>query len=365
MRLLKNMSTKLMQSFVLLALISQSVFAEDVEIVGSLQQVLKKSNIDSALEVKLFAPAKSEKVIQLLQVQLSAEAKAQLQSRAATASKHTQQFAPAAASMANAAVPDNVQLAMNNVPVLDQGVHGTCVTFAVTGALDAAIQKGDYISQLCHLQLGTYLEKHGYGLSGWDGAYPIDVINQIQQYGVMNKQDQVNFGCGGLTQYPTYSNPKSFIDPETYSTHSELIFGKSVNWSDVYNRRNAVNTLDSVKEALNAGDRLVFATLIPSTDLGFVGAVGKYKTWFYKDTWLLTPAVLEGLDDVDAAHEMIITGYDDNAVATDDNGKKHKGLLTLRNSWGTSVGDYGEFYMSYDYFKLLAYDVKRISPASN
>jgi C1A family cysteine protease len=52
---------------------------------------------------------------------------------------------------------------------------------------------------------------------------------------------------------------------------------------------------------------------------------------------------------------------DDNAVAVDTHGKNHNGLLILRNSWGTSVGDYGEFYMSYDYFKLLAFDITRFS----
>lgn len=93
-----------------------------------------------------------------------------------------------------------------------------------------------------------------------------------------------------------------------------------------------------------------------------MGAVGKHNTWIYKDTWLLTPEILNGLENTKSVHEMIIAGYDDNAVGVDDRGINHKGLLILRNSWGTSVGDWGEFYMSYDYFKLLAFDVTRFSP---
>lgn len=57
---------------------------------------------------------------------------------------------------------------------------------------------------------------------------------------------------------------------------------------------------------------------------------------------------------------MIITGYDDNAIAVDADGQPHHGLLTLRNSWGEAVGDHGNFYMSYDYFKILAIEVQRI-----
>src|SRR5262245_37425480 len=47
-------------------------------------------------------------------------------------------------------LPSKIDLGMNRVPVLDQGRHGSCVTFAVTAALDAELGKGDYISQLCN-----------------------------------------------------------------------------------------------------------------------------------------------------------------------------------------------------------------------
>lgn len=357
---------KFITALALVSVITQGAFAEDVTIIGSIKHTLKQADNDSTSEHKTLSSTNPEKVIQLLQVELSNDEKQLLATRSQNALTHTQQFSFQASITNNSLTPEKVQLGMNNVPVLDQGIHGTCVTFAITGAIDAVIGKGDYISQLCNLQLGTYLENHGSGLSGWDGSYPIYVINQIEQYGVINKDTQRTFGCGGLTQYPTYSahNASSFMEPEVYSSKSELIFGKSVNWSEAYDRSNPEQTLNDVKQALSEGDRLVFATLLPRTDLGFVGAVGRHNTWFYKDSWVLTPAIIAGIDNVESAHEMIITGYDDNATATDDNGKKHKGLLTLRNSWGASVGDYGEFYMSYDYFKLLAYDVKRISRPS-
>jgi C1A family cysteine protease len=59
-------------------------------------------------------------------------------------------------------------------------------------------------------------------------------------------------------------------------------------------------------------------------------------------------------------HELVVTGYDDKAVAYDQEGRKHQGLLILRNSWSDEVGDHGEYYMSYDYFKMYVMEVQEI-----
>ncbi|MCE0723102.1 MULTISPECIES: C1 family peptidase [Legionella] len=350
------------QALIFAALVINGAYAQDITVVGTLKQTLKQAPANLSRK----SLVNEEKSIQLLQVHLSDEVRNLLTNRAQDALAHTHQFAYASSNRAASPIPNHVQLGMNNVPVLDQGIHGTCVTFAVTAALDATMTKGDYISQLCHLQLGSYLEKHGYGLSGWDGSYASYVIDQMEQYGIVNKIKQLKFGCGGMKYYPTYTDhdPESFMDPEQFSSLSEFIFGKEVNWSDVFQKTDPAKNLNDVKQALSAGDRLVFAVLLPRTDLGTVGAVGKYKTWIYKDTWVLTPEIIADVDYVEAAHEMVITGYDDNAVAVDNHGVKHKGLLFLRNSWGTSVGDDGEFYMSYDYFKLLSFDITRFSRTS-
>lgn len=351
---------KSMQALAVSSLLLNGAYAEDVAIVGTLKQTLKQENTKSLQKV----PGSEEKTIQLLHVQLSDEAKSLLASRAQDALAHPHQFAKKNSYKVISSIPNNVTLGMSNVPVLDQGIHGTCVTFAVTAAIDAAMTKGDYISQLCNLQLGSYLEKQGYGLSGWDGSYATNVIEQMNQYGIINKVKQLKYGCGGMKNYPTYSDHQSYMEPEKFSALSEPIIGKEVNWSDMFQKNDPEKNLNDVKQALYAGDRMVFAVLLPRTDLGTAGAVGKYKTWFYKDSWVLTPEIIKGAENVDAAHEMVITGYDDNAVAVDNHGVKHKGLLLIRNSWGTSVGDNGEFYMSYDYFKLLAFDITRFSRVS-
>ncbi|KTD04792.1 C1 family peptidase [Fluoribacter gormanii] len=347
--------TSLIQVTILTFLIIKGAISGDVHLIGSIKHTIQPTAESSSN----YNGLNNKKVIQLLKIELSDEAKKLLVRRIKDIATDRSQ---APLSLLNTETPKMVQLAMNHVPVLDQGPHGTCITFAITGALDAVIGQGDYISQLCHLQLGNYLEQHGYAMSGWDGNYPIAVINQIEQYGIVNKEKQTTIGCGGLTEYPNHSNkkPDSFIDPKEYSTMNELIFGKIVNWSNIYWRISSAWTLNEVKEALRSGDRSVFAIMLPRLDLGVVGAVGNYKT--KNDTWLITSDVLVGLPNIQAAHGMIITGYDDNAVAVDNYGKKHTGLLTLRNSWGSNMGNNGEFYMSYDYFRLLTYDVRRFSP---
>ena len=57
---------------------------------------------------------------------------------------------------------------------------------------------------------------------------------------------------------------------------------------------------------------------------------------------------------------MIITGYDNDAITVDDEGQKHQGLLTLRSSWGKDAGDQGNFYMSYDYFRVFVLEAQQI-----
>ena len=77
------------------------------------------------------------------------------------------------------------------------------------------------------------------------------------------------------------------------------------------------------------------------------------------DTWALTPELSVPPYEV-GGHEMVIYGYDDNAVAYDKDGNAHVGLLTLRNSWSSNNGDNGDYYMTYDYFKKYANEVQAV-----
>ena len=195
------------------------------------------------------------------------------------------------------------------------------------------------------------------------------VLHQLQTFGMVNKGAQQQQGCGGLTEYPlqTTADPTSEMTLQDYHALSSPVDASHVDWSallDVYrvfvDKVDSNTTLKEVISALNAGDRLTFGVLLFSTDKGIAGAVGKHRV--ENDTWVLSNDIIQDIKNQGdfGGHEMIITGYDNQATAIDNNGKSHKGLLTLRNSWGPNVADQGNFYMSYDYFKALTIEVQRI-----
>jgi len=258
-------------------------------------------------------------------------------------------------------LPATVDLGMNNVPVLNQGYHGSCVTFALTAAIDAALGKGDYISQLCQLELGSYLQYKGYLMSGWSGTWARQVYDQMLRFGIVSKKDiQKMQGCAGVKEYPVKSlNEGNIMTPEEYRYVSEDIseFIYPLTHMDIIGRlENGENqevverTFNNIKTALAKGDRITFGTilmLVMNPDCE-AGACVTYKG--KHDTWALSNEVENG-GAMPAGHAMIITGYDDNATVTEKNGKSHKGLFMLRNSWGADVGDKGNYYMTYEYFK--------------
>lgn len=329
-----------------------------------------------------LAKAPALKKISLERVELSEEAKNYLASQADKPSDILFSTADAALT----ALPPKVSLGMNNVPVLDQGQHGTCATFADTGAIDAARGNTDYISQLCNLELGAYLEeqdkkkglKYPYP-SGWDGTLNEIVLAQIQKYGIVSMQTQREKGCGNsqrvLKEYPLISQsdqgvPMSDTD---FARVSEPIM-KDIYWRVILEAENAYTSktnkdkiLNKVKQALVNGNRVVFGTLLDDKDaLNEVnGATGTYMN-AANDSWVVSPKIRRDLKAkiINAGHAMIITGYDDNAeiIGSDPKKRHHKGVLTLRNSWSDRAGNKGEYYMSYEYFKLLAMEAAEISP---
>ena len=356
---------KLVRWTFLLMLSSAAAVAEDIKVVGGVDLSIQPPSKSFSLR----ATSKFDTVrhITLLKVELSDKARQKFERRANDAVLKANNTVLASTSA------KKVQLGMGNVPVLDQGAYGSCVMFAATAAVDAVINKGDYISQLCLLQLGRYLENNAYNPSGWNGSLGSVVLNQMSVFGLVSKAKQTANGCGGLTEYPPRNAggdilPGTEMMPVDYHALSEPMDDDVVAWSpvlDIYqvilDNHNPNTTLSQVKAVLSAGDRLIFVVLLPAVDKGLAGAVGKYHA--ANDSWLLTPEIVDDLnfaDEFPAAHEMVITGYDDDAVAVDDHGRSHKGLFTLRNSWGANIGDKGNFYMSYDYFKTLAMEVQRI-----
>jgi hypothetical protein len=266
-----------------------------------------------------------------------------------------------------------VNLGMNDVPVFNQGVHGSCVVFAVTAALDAALNSGDYISQLCSLQLGKYLQAHGFSNSCWNGGIGSDFLYELEHFGFMNKSDQRQYTCGGLSEYPMVENDTAqAMSLEDFHQHAQSLEQNHVSWTSILDAKHfneseyqVSNLINQIKEALNQGDRVVFGVILMDYEKGLIGAVGKHKV--FNDTWLITPEIIQDIkiNPQFAGHEMVIIGYDDQAIARDDHERLHQGLFKLRNSWGDRIGDQGDFYMSYDYFKTMMVEAQRIKLIPN
>lgn len=364
---------KLLKMALALMVMSSSLEAQDINITGTISRTLKIPMVRSS--TTRFSPmhlSEQTKQIKLLRVELSEKSKQLFANKAQHALAHTKEFSNNALYMSEK-FPAKVQLGMNGVPVLNQGNHGSCVVFAITAAVDAVLNKGDYISQLCQLQVGNYLAASGYIPSGWNGTIGRFVLGQMESTGIVNKQDQATQGCGGLMEYPINGDdPESAMTLDEFHQLSEPFDHETVSWwtlldlFDVATERvDTSATLAEVKKSLLNGDRVAFGVLLLDFEYGLMGAVGKKGAVY--DSWVLTPEIARDvyLRPFFGGHEMVITGYDDNAVAIDDKGRPHKGLLTLRNSWGDQVGDQGNFYMSYDYFVLLVIEAQRIHNAIN
>lgn len=259
-------------------------------------------------------------------------------------------------------------LGMNGVPVLDQGAWGSCVTFAVTAALDAnyGLYDNNQISQLCDLELGLTLQTAGEE-GGWDGANGSDILQQIAQYGYLTQGYEHHYGCGGLSSYPIYSDnhgsamsirsfQKASPDRRFSDSDWQEILGENISDAEFIRQlEHPELTLADVKAAIRRGHRVAIGIILNDT-VGDAGAVGTYKG--YRDTWILNDQVESAIerDDELGGHELVVTGFDDGciSVSDDSDAKQVCGYLVARNSWTSLAGDRGDYYISYDYFKYLS-----------
>ncbi|MBX9836879.1 MAG: C1 family peptidase, partial [Silvanigrellaceae bacterium] len=221
-----------------------------------------------------------------------------------------------------------------NVPVLDQGAHGTCVTFAATAALNAKIKQGDYIDQQCSLALNKFL-----GNDYWNGAYTaVQILEPLKKYGIIPKNQ-----CFGTK----YAKTSQKVSPTQYMTKSDKSYAGQITYH--YTEKASA---DVVKATLKAGYRVAIGTALADTsdpisvngfDVKIKGSSGNYDggLWACKQPGNST----NYCDDQNAGHEVVIIGYDDKQQ-----------LFKIRNSWGTYAGEKGNYYMSYAFFNAMVMD---------
>lgn len=323
--------------------------------------------LDGVVEVTLESSQQSENsqplIFELPHYQLSKSALNRLKEQLVSYQKYGTAY-----GIQPVDLPRHANVGMNGTPVLNQGRHGSCVTFAITAAINAVLGAGDYISQLCNLELGSQLAIVGkQPYSGWNGNYGTLVLEQIEQYGAISQNYQKLYGCAGVKEYPLkdakdLGNPMSEAE---FTAHSVDI-SKLYSWEILFFNEGwfapevDLNSLIiKVKQELAKGNILTFGVLL-DTKLGHAGAMGQHHVPY--DTWMLTPQiVMDGMDNpLTAGHDLVITGYDDDAVVSDAQGNSNKGIFFLRNSWSSLAGDNGNYYVSYDYFKYLTQEVHLI-----
>lgn len=302
-------------------------------------------------------------IFKLPTFELSAHAKQAIHKQLSSFPKNKVNLTPFSTEL-----PRKVKLGMQLTPVLNQGYHGSCVTFAVTGALNALLGAGDYISQLCSLELGSYLAIHDKAnASGWNGSFSAWVLQQITDYGVISKNYQKLNGCADVREYPLEdeTNEGKPMTESEFLAHS-IPISNLMDWMPVLDEEEAFSekvdmnqVIMTMKEELAKGNRMTLGLLL-DVYVGDAGAVGSHHVM--NDTWMLTPEIIQDAmnDNINAGHELIVTGYDDDAEVTDNNGQTSRGVFILRNSWSELAGDQGDYYVTYDYVKFLALGVTAI-----
>jgi len=218
-----------------------------------------------------------------------------------------------------------LDLGMSNVPVLDQGAEGTCVTFATTAALDALLGEGDFISQQCTLELNVALG-NDYWNGAWQGA---EIIDPLQKYGVVSQQN-----CPD--KYPKSS---AKIDLKTYSSlvsgpESAVISGVEYEYFENAN-------LDAVKRAIDQGHRVLIGFRVYA--YANEAVMGFNVNGYRGGLWACQQGKSQNYcKNSNAGHEVVVVGYDSDQQ-----------LLKIRNSWGAGVGENGDYYMTYKFFNSM------------
>ena len=256
--------------------------------------------------------------------------------------------------------PTRRVLPMTTTP-LNQGQFGTCATFSMLGAIQAATQTNNYnnlISQSCTLQMATT----GLNSNVWNGSWPDLIWGQLRNNGsITNAYAQNGFCNSSFPVYQPYGSTSQngqrlTISMGTYQANSAKF---NMPYHDISTgpQQFPQTALDRIKQEINDA-RISNVKGIPgyypvisfyinqntnsmmqiSADDGT--GYHTYPAWFYYNVW-----------ERNAAHSIVVYGYDDNVCVQTSSSMypRQCGVLFLRNSWGQN-GYNGSYLMTYSYF---------------
>lgn len=210
------------------------------------------------------------------------------------------------------ALPAKVDLRSKMPPVYDQGDLGSCTANAVGGAChyaelnEAKPTVAVVEPSRLFIYFNTRVLEHTWETDS--GAEIRDVMKAINRWG---------YAPEALWPYDI----TKFNVPPVIPAYAKAWWYKTTNYLSV------TQDLVQIKSALAAGYPVAFGfTVYDSFESAAVAASG------------IVPMPNLATENVLGGHAVLITGYDDS-----------KNWFIVRNSWGTSWGAAGYFYMPYEY----------------
>jgi C1A family cysteine protease len=225
-------------------------------------------------------------------------------------------------------LPESVNLIEWFSPVDNQGQIGSCTAHAATGIVEY-YQKRAFNKYLHGSRRFVYkTTRNLMQITGDTGAYLRNTMGALALFGVPNEK------------YFPYTDAKDKIDEEpsafVYSVADNFEALEYFCHDPLGARKDGREVLETIKSYIKAG--------IPSM-FGFYG----FPSFGHTTTkgGIPFPGRRERAE---WGHAIVAMGYDDNKwVDNTKSGKRTKGALKIRNSWGKDWGENGYGWLPYNY----------------
>jgi C1A family cysteine protease len=263
--------------------------------------------------------------------------------------------------------------AVINSSVLDQGVTNTCVTFSTLAAMGILKDaNSEYYSISCNLNLGNYLHNNDtykyypslvnavnndtmvtkYYPSGWKGTTQSIVNTQINEFGILDQ----NKSCGN--EYYYLDDHTNIVNPQDFDQYKQSDIPTITQKCSIYDKSlsdcDPLSIVSDIKNIIDTNSLALLSFKIFESGDQLLGLDSSYYQFDTNgrntNVWLLSDDVKKCIDTnscVSGTHDIMIFGY------IDDPKNSKNGLLVMRNSWGESSGDKGNYYITYEYAEAL------------
>jgi hypothetical protein len=218
-----------------------------------------------------------------------------------------------------AALPSDVDFSPFMPPIGDQGMQGSCVAWATTYYAKTYYEGREHLWSLVttdhqYSPAWTYNQIN----SGWDGgSFPLDAFVLLDNKGATSLAQQPY----NDTDYVTWPSLTQYLQAMPARNNGYGLF--------FYGEGNGAAARTAMRTALSMGFPIVLAIPIYS-DFGT-----QIHAPYYIYDEPAEGAIIEGY------HAICLVGYDDDLAGI--------GGFKFLNSWGTSFGDSGAAYLSYNF----------------